>query len=260
MFPRRHVAADTEILPAFMPVPAMGVLPVNAFVIHAAQPVLIDAGLPALAEEFVATLAEAIDPADLRWIWITHMDADHVGALERLLALAPQAKIATNFLGFGKLGMRLPVAPERVHLINPGQTLDVGDRKLVALEPPTYDAPETLGLFDTRSHALFSSDSFGAVLDRPAETTAEIDPDELRRGMTTWASVDAPWIHEVTRHVLAQRLDRLPLSAASVVLSSHLPPSREIPDRLRSNVERARTEQPFVGPDQEQLRQIMAAV
>jgi hypothetical protein len=45
----------------------------------------------------------------------------------------------------GKLSLRFAIAPERFYLVNPGQSLDVGDRLLAVFSPPTYDAPETVG-------------------------------------------------------------------------------------------------------------------
>ncbi len=75
-----------------------------------------------------------------------------------MLELAPNARIVTTYLGMGKLGIQgFPV--ERVYLLNPGQSLDVGDRTLQALTPPSYDAPETTALFDNKTRTLFSADS-----------------------------------------------------------------------------------------------------
>ena len=69
--------------------------------------------------------------------------------------------------------------PERVHLLNPGQRLSVGDRDLLAVRPPTFDAPETTGVFDTRSRALFTADCFGALLAEPAERVRDLLAAEL---------------------------------------------------------------------------------
>ena len=159
----RRLDADTTALESYAPLPGLGVLPVNTWLIRARQPVLVDTGMAVLQDDFMRTLEGLIDPAELRWIWITHADADHVGNLRAVLAAAPNARIVTNYLGVGKLGLQqFPV--ERTWMLNPGQALDVGDRQLLAFRPPVYDAPETMGLFDSRSRFAFTSDSFGAVL------------------------------------------------------------------------------------------------
>lgn len=105
----RYVAArvteDVHRLTAYAPLPGLGLLPVNAFLIHAAEPVLVDTGLAAQRESFLQALGGVIDPADLRWIWVTHMDADHIGNLQAVLDAAPEARLVTTYLGMGKAGL-----------------------------------------------------------------------------------------------------------------------------------------------------------
>jgi len=52
----------------------MGFLPVNAFVIKADEPVLIDTGMGIESEDFMDALKSVIEPRDLKWVWITHDD------------------------------------------------------------------------------------------------------------------------------------------------------------------------------------------
>jgi glyoxylase-like metal-dependent hydrolase (beta-lactamase superfamily II) len=254
-----RIGADTAVLPAYVPIPGMGVLPVNAFVIRAAQPVLVDTGLAALQEDFLSRLASVVALEDLRWIWLTHVDPDHVGAIERVLAAAPRARVVTTFLGMGKMGLHRPLPPERVYLLNPGQELDVGDRRLVAMRPPTFDAPETTGLLDSRTRVLFTSDCFGALLSSPAESAAEIPPAALRDGIVTWTTVDSPWLHGADAGLLAGALREFRDLDPAVVLSSHLPPAEGLTDSLLGHVEASRTATPFQGPDQAALVAMLGA-
>jgi len=258
MFETRRVAADTDALCAYMPVPGFGVLPVNAYVIHGPEPVLVDTGLSALREEFLTALGEVIDPATLRWIWITHMDADHVGNLDAVLSLAPAARVVTTYLGMGKMGLLgLPV--ERAYLLNPGQSLPVGEEHaLQAVVPPTFDAPETTGLYDPRSGALFSADCFGALMTAPAENAAEVGADALREGMVGWAVVDAPWLSLVDQAAMNRVIEGIRRLAPGTVLSSHLPPAGGMLDTLLGHVDTARTAPRFEGPDQAALERMMA--
>src|SRR5438552_17352166 len=62
-------------------VPGIGFLPVNAFVLHGRQPLVVDTGLALPDRDFVADPSKAIDPADVRCIFLTHPDRDHTGAL-----------------------------------------------------------------------------------------------------------------------------------------------------------------------------------
>ena len=105
-------------------IPGLGFLPVNAFLLHAAQPVVLDTGLGLPDRDFVETLSAVIDPADVRWIWLTHPDRDHTGGVYNLLDAAPNAKVVTTFAGVGILGTERPLPLGRVYLLNPGQVLD----------------------------------------------------------------------------------------------------------------------------------------
>lgn len=258
LYPSRTVGTDTDLLPSYVPLPGLGVLPVNAYLIRSSEPVLVDTGLAALRDDFMATLRRLIDPAELRWIWVTHADADHVGSLRAVLAEAPRARIVTNYLGMGKLNLQ-QVPLERSYLLNPGQILRVGDRELLALRPPLYDAPETMGLFDTRTRQLLSSDCFGAVMSEPAESAASIEVADLRAGMMLWASIDAPWLARVRRDHLVETFQALQHLSPRLVLSSHLPPAVGLNRVLFDNVIAAREAPTFVGPDQAAVEKAMAA-
>jgi hypothetical protein len=160
----------------------------------------------------------------------------------------------------GKLGLRAPVPPERVHLLNPGQRLSVGDRDLLAVRPPTFDAPETTGVFDTRSRALFTADCFGALLAEPAESATDVAASDLTEGLVTWTGVDAPWISSLTDRAFGEGVERIRVLDPGTVLSGHLPPAPgEMVPSLVDSLERARSAEPFVGPDQEALRAMLEA-
>ena len=88
---------DTVVLSTFHPVPGIGLLPVNVFLIKSKEPVLMDTGLGEDRGEFMKALESVIDPKDLRWIWLSHDDSDHTGSLRDILDAAPDARLVVNF-------------------------------------------------------------------------------------------------------------------------------------------------------------------
>ena len=253
------VAPDTTSLSSFLPVADLGVLAVNAFVIHAEQPILVDTGAAALRQPFLAALADAIDPSDLRYIFLSHMDADHLGNLDAVLALAPQAKVLTNFLGMAKM-MLQERDLSRVSLIEPGSEIDLGDRRLVPLKPPYYDAPETTGFFDTKSRVLFSADAFGALLESPETEAAAIAPDALRDGMLGWAAIDAPWLATADGGKFGRLLRNIERLDPTAIVSGHLPVARGVTGRLTRNLNDALSGGTFAVPDHDTFERLLAEV
>ncbi|MCK5394806.1 MAG: MBL fold metallo-hydrolase [Gammaproteobacteria bacterium] len=251
-------APDIVSLVSYIPIPGYGVLPVNAFVIKAREPVLVDTGMTSVRSDFMRNLRAAIDPKDLRWIWLTHIDMDHIGNLEAVLAEAPDARVVTSFIGMAKMGLHgLPL--DRVFLLNPGQALDVGDRQLLAIKPPTYDAPETTGLFDQKSSTFISADSFGAILEKPVDNAVDINSKDLREGSQLWASIDAPWLSVVDHDKFGNTLSAIEKLNADIILSSHLPPAENMCKTLLNILSKADQTPVFVGPDQHALEKMMAA-
>ena len=220
MFPARRVAPDVTCLPSYFARPRYAAD--QRLRIHAAEPVLVDTGLQALRTPFLEALASAIDPADLHWIWLSHMDADHLGNLEAVLALAPKARVVTNFLGMGKLILR-ELDLSRVHMLAPGAAIDAGDRTLIPVRPAFYDAPETIGFLDARMRVLFSADAFGALMQEPQEEAAAIAPAALRDGMITWTAVDAPWLGLADRTAFGRVLKSIERLDPTAIISGHLP-------------------------------------
>jgi hypothetical protein len=257
-----RINPDITVLSDHHEVPTIGYIPVNAFVLHAREPVIVDTGLGLADRDFVATLAGVMDPADVRWIWLTHPDRDHTGGIFPLLEAAPQAQLVTTFVGAGLLSLERPPPLHRMHLVNPGGTLDVGDRLLHAFRPPLFDNPTTVGLFDPETRTCFSSDCFGAPM--PTADLAScadvraVPAAELRAMQLLWATVDSPWVHTVRAGDYLNTVRAVQAMAPDLVLSTHLPPAAGITAQLLDMLAAAPAADPFVGPDQRALEQILA--
>lgn len=251
-------SGEVHVLPSHVEIPGLGLIPVNAFLLRGSEPLLVDTGVFAEREAFFATLCKLIDPADLRWLWLTHADPDHMGSVYQLLEAAPGLRVITTFIGAGKLTLYGALPMERLYLLNPEQSIDIGDRRLTAIKPPIYDAPETMGLLDSKSGTLISADCFGAVLSTLATDARQIPEDELAERQILWATVDAPWLSGVDRTHFANALNRIRALAPTQVLSSHLPIAPGMLERFLDTIARVPDQTPFVGPDQAAVQQMLA--
>jgi flavorubredoxin len=257
-----RVNADVTVLNDHLPVPTIGFLAINAFVLHSAEPVVVDTGVSLPDRGFMDALGSVIDPADVRWIWLTHPDRDHTGALFELLEAAPQARVVTTFLSVGIMSTHLPLPMDRLYLINPGQSLDVGDRTLQAFRPPLFDSPATVGFFDPKSGTCVSSDCFGAPMATPdlaqGSDVRDVPADDLRSAQLLWAAVDSPWVHVADKEAYMRTVQPLRAMEPEMIVSSHLPP---IVDDISSSLDMlavAPLADPYIGPDQKALEEMLA--
>lgn len=257
-----QAAPDVHVLPNNLPLPGTGVvLPVNAYVLLAEEPVLIDGGIGVDSDDFMDALASIVDLQALRWVWLTHDDADHTGSIRRVLEAAPQARLVTHAFSALRMSTWWPVPFERVHAIRPGDRIPVGDRTLRAVPPPLFDNPLSIGLIDEATGSFFSVDSFGALLPEATEDAAEVPHEALAGGMLAWATADSPWAHLVDRQRFGQVLDGVRRLEPTRILSSHLPAATGTSlERFLQVLESVPDAEPAVAPNQEEFGYMLAAM
>jgi glyoxylase-like metal-dependent hydrolase (beta-lactamase superfamily II) len=256
-----QAARDVHVFPVHMPLPGVGFLPVNAYLLMAEEPVLIDTGIGVDGEDFIAAVSSFVDPRQLKWVWLTHDDADHTGSIQRIMDLAPNAKLVTHWLSALRMAMWWPVPLDRVHAIRFGDELHVGDRTLTAVAPPLFDNPMSTGALDRSTGALFSVDAFGAILPEPTQDASDVPPEALAGGMLGWAMSDSPWAHLAARARLGAALDRVRRLQPTRIFSSHLPAASGASlEAFLEVLERVPDAEPDVPPDSEQFAQMIAAM
>ena len=259
---KHRIGTDVTVLSDYAEVTGIGCLPVNTFVLHAEQPLVVDTGLSTQDKDFVSELAEVIDPADVRYIWITHPDRDHTGGLWKLLEAAPDARLVTTFIGVGIMSTEWAVPLDRVYLLNPGQQLDLGDRTVTGYRPPLFDNPATVGLLDDKTGTLVASDCFGGPLSSPELATGgdvrAVSDEERRAAQLLWAAIDSPWVLNVDPVKYARSVDTFRRLDPSAILSTHLPPAVGINDAMFATLDEAPDAPEFVGPDQAALEALLA--
>lgn len=214
---------DIHALPSHLPLGGLGLLPVQAYLIAAREPILVDTGLAVDRGRFEEALWSLVDPADLRWVVLTHDDRDHCGNLKEVLMAATGATVVTNALTVARLGEEWDVPGRRVRAVNPGRTVALGDRTLSFLRPPSYDSPATLAVYDHAADALFSADSFGTVLPEVVDHAGDADRSAYLEGMALFTRANAPWTALVDPDRWDRALAQVRALDPAHVLSAHGP-------------------------------------
>lgn len=168
---------------------------INAMVIRGQEPVVVDTGAPIHRDSYLEDLFSLVDPLDVRWVFISHEDADHTGNLHQVMAACPNATLVANWFMCERMAAeRLDVPPTRWCWRSHGESLDVGDRTLLAIRPPLYDSPTTRGLFDPTTGVYWASDCYATPVPDPVGFVQELDQDFWQEGFTMFQAWNSPWV------------------------------------------------------------------
>jgi flavorubredoxin len=218
-----QIAEETFVLPHVVPLgPGINTY-LNTMLIRGKEPVVVDTSGAVFRESYLQQLQSLVDLEDVRWIYLSHDDGDHVGNLQQVLEAAPNATLVTTWFMTERLGLEQPLPIERLRWVNDGDSFEVDGRLLHAVRPPIFDSPVTRGLFDSRTGVYWAGDSFGIVSPEPVEDAADVSADAYRDGFLAVASLVSPWHQWLDEQKYLRHVDRVMSLPIQVVASGHGP-------------------------------------
>ena len=176
------------------------------YLIEGPAPVLIETGSQTSVPVLLAALGQiGVGPAELAGVAVTHIHLDHAGGVGDVARAFPSATVYVHEKGarhladptrlidsaarvYGPLldslyGRIDPTPPERLHVLDDGEEIEVGPgRTLVAVDSPGH-AKHHVGLHDSLSGVLFAGDAVGVKLPdggvlRPSTPPPDFDLDQ----------------------------------------------------------------------------------
>lgn len=155
-------------------------------------------------------LLETRDIPPLRYLFTTHTEAPHSSGLGRLLDRYPDTIVCGDTLD---LHLVFPQHVDRLHPMNPGDSLDLGGTEFVAVEAVIRDMPYTRWGFDTRRRVLFPGDGFayshyheGGHCGSLAEEAPSLDLPDMT---ALFAELALYWTQFADLEPYIERLDKL---------------------------------------------------
>ena len=144
----------------------------SLFLIDDDQPTLVETSYQGVFDEVLEAVSSILPPESLRYIVVPHFEGDECGALNRFLAVAPNAVALGSPTGCATSLPDFCVrAPERV---DDATVLDLGSHRLRFLITPWVHAWDSLLAFDDATGTLFSSDLFLQPGSGPATTDDDV--------------------------------------------------------------------------------------
>jgi flavorubredoxin len=220
-----RVCRDTWLLTQLAPAPPFGRLFVNSAVITAAEPIVIDTGAAANRDVWLGQLETVLDPTDIRWIFISHDDADHIGNLAALWQRCPRATVVGSWLALARLALEhdLRFPADRIRVVEDGDTLEIGGRALRVTMPPVFDNPTTRGLLDPSTGFFWAADCFAAPVQKFL-TDADDTPDHhWRQGFLALHQLLWPWHTLIDPRRYGARIDQLQHLPITTAAGAHGP-------------------------------------
>lgn len=256
-----QIAEDTWVMPSLFPVPGAGNIYVNSLIIKGREPVIIDTGPIVSREEWLRNAWAIVEPKDVRWIFLTHDDGDHVGNLEQVIEACPNARIVTGWFATGRMGVdqgrELPMP--RCMWINDGDSFDVGDRTLHAVRPPVFDNPTTRGIFDPKTRVYWASDAFAMFVPGPTEDAAELPEDARWQAFYDTNRLLAPWHEWLDSERFSAKVNAIRALGIETIGSAHGPALRgKLVDEALTRLSELPSLPPYHEPNQATLEAMLA--
>lgn len=218
-----HLAGDAWLIRSRRPAHGGWQVHVNAMVLAGEEPVLVDTGARAASEAYWSQVSSVVDPADVRWIFLSDDDADHVGNLAEALDRCPQATVVASWLLAQRLADAQALPVGRTRWVADGDAFDAGDRTLLAVRPPAYDSPATRGLFDERTGVYWAADCFATPVPDDIDEVAELDDAVWSAAFATYHGWLSPWVADVDPIRWRRAVGRVAALGATTIASAHGP-------------------------------------
>ena len=220
-----RIAPDTYLIPNLVPAEPGTFVMVNSLVILAEEPIVVDTGAPLHREQWLRNVSSIVDLDDVRWIFLSHDDGDHLGNMHTVLERASNAKIVANFFAneraFLEPDRAMPL--DRQVWLEAGSSFDAGDRRLHLFRPPIFDGPTTRGLYDDRTGVMWAVDSFAALTTGAVYEAPDVPPDLYDESFTLFGSMISPWHQWLAPEVYGRHVDSIEAFGPATVASAHGP-------------------------------------
>ncbi len=158
----------------------------NAYLIMDEKITLIDTVKSSMKAELIARIREIVDPAEIDYIVVNHVEMDHSGALPDMIELIKPEKIICSTMGQKALVQHFHRPDWPYEIAEPGKDISLGAKTLSFLETRMLHWPDSMFTYVKEDKLLFSSDAFGMHLASSERFDDQVDPAILREELTKY--------------------------------------------------------------------------
>lgn len=189
---------ETDLFESLWPLPEG--ISYNSYIINDEKVALIDSVKINYTDTYLEKIKDVIGDKKVDYLIINHMEPDHSGSIKSIREAYPDLKIIGNAKTMNFLEGFYGIT-DRTEVIEDGDQLDLGSRKLKFYLTPMVHWPETMMTFDQKDKILFSGDAFGGFgsLDGylfDDEVKIDYFEEEIRRYFSNIIAKYGPVVHK----------------------------------------------------------------
>jgi flavorubredoxin len=174
---------------------------------------LIDTVDPAKSHELLTNLKKL--KVNINYLVVNHAEQDHSGTIPEILEIYKDAIIVTNSKCKELLSEFLPIDDDKFKIVEDGDTLDLGDKKLEFIITPWVHWPDTMVTYLQEEGIVFSCDFFGSHL---ATSRLYAEKDIYKAAKKYYAEIMMPF-----RKIIVKNLEKLEKLKINIIAPSHGP-------------------------------------
>lgn len=151
----------------------------NAYLVVDEKVALFDTVKKPFKNRLIESIARIIDPGRIDCLVVNHVEMDHSGAVPEIVELVKPEKVVCSPMGKKALMDHYGRQDWPYHVVETGQTLNLGKKNVSFLETRMLHWPDSMMSYIPEDRLLFSSDGFGQHWATSQRFDDEVDGSEL---------------------------------------------------------------------------------
>jgi flavorubredoxin len=151
----------------------------NSFLVKDEKIALFDTVKKSHLNELVHHIKQLVNPTDIDYLIVNHVEMDHSGSLPEIVALTKPEKIYCSKMGLKAINEHFHPEDWPLEAVENGQTISLGSKTVQFLETRMLHWPDSMFSYFQEDKLLISSDAFGQHLASSERFDDEVDFSEL---------------------------------------------------------------------------------
>ena len=151
----------------------------NAFLVKDEKIALFDTVKKTHFNELVHHIKQLVDPTDIDYLIVNHVEMDHSGSLPEIVDLVKPEKIFCSKMGLKAINEHFHPEGWPLEAVENGQIISLGSKTVQFLETRMLHWPDSMFSYFPEDKLLISSDAFGQHLASSERFDDQVDFSEL---------------------------------------------------------------------------------